>query len=306
MKTVRSMAIKRDRGLGDVLMLTPSLRALVEGYYAERVVVYCNDKLRSVFQDNPYVDDARDAKLFRIEAPDFERVVDLTGYAERQADVSRLSRVYLFGRGLGVDGSLVTGETRLDYFVRSGELLAARNLLAGMPEKVVSLSPFSRDDRRSWSLNQVQRFVDLCRHRGIGVVITHSNAEYDGVASFHLPGVRFFWGLETRMLAALLLRMKCVVSVDTGVYHLAVAVGGEQTPPLVLSFASTDAEVQMAPYEDQVRYAAVPVGGASPCEHYPCAAGVITSCHREAPEKLSCTHQVSADAVFEQVVNFIG
>lgn len=297
-----NLAIRRDRGLGDLLMLTPSLRALTQSGLADEITIYCNENLHSVFSGNLHVHQVKPSKLYQDEAGQYDRVVDLNGYPERQEDVGALSRVYLLARGLGVESCLDSDNTHLDFYLREDACRQATELLVGLTRPFITLSPFSRDDRRSWGVSQVQHFVDLCRQQGIGVIFTHSNDCYEDLSCTMLGGVRRFWGLDTHVLAAILFYASCVVSVDTGVYHLAVAAGGGVCPPLVLPFASTDPCVQMEPYEHMVTYAGV---GVPDCMHYPCAAGVITGCHREAHEKLSCTREIPAEAVFEQVVNFL-
>jgi len=291
-------AIIRDRGIGDILMLTPSLRAIHEQATADQVTVFTSAEGEMVLKGNPRVYEASAVKSCRPEL--FDWVVDLKGWAERQPDVGSVSRVVLFARGIGVT---LCGSTLPEYYPSRSEVLMARRWLRGLgwrPAMVVA--PLATDPRRSWDWAQLGKFVEKALREGYTVVPVHRTDCMDGLPCFDHPHCWPLWGADLRFVAAVVSQVDVVVSVDTAIYHLAVAAGASQgTPKLVLPFGATDASVQMEPY-----YGVDWMGVKSrfSCPFYPCAGGTGGRCALGADgQAFACQTHLDARDVWAAVEN---
>ena len=258
-------------------MLTPALRAIQEQGLARIVDVYCAEPLKPLFARNSRVRCVGSSRGWRGLSGAYSATVDLNGVVERHPQAATRDRVSLFAEALGVQ--LET--THTEYTVSRGELLQASEFLRGLPGPIVALAPTASDPRRSWDPNQIMRFIDLATASGYSVVpIHHLDLGWykDG------PQCRPLLGRELRLVAAVLCRVDCVVSVDTGIYHLSVAASGRIGPPLVLPFGATDAAVVTAPYQGIVpMYHVAPNGE---CVFFPCASTGGGDCR--APTRYSC------------------
>ena len=287
---VESLAIRRDVGMGDLLMLTPTLRAIQEQGLAEFIDVYCAEPLRPLFKRNSRVRCVGSSRNWRRLTQPYSATVDLNGVVERHPNATTRDRVSLFAEALGVQ--LET--THTEYTVSRGELLQASEFLRGLPGPVIALAPTASDPRRSWDPNQVMRFITMATERGYSVVPIH---HLDLGWYKDSPRCRPLLGRDVRLVAAVLCRVNCVVSVDTGIYHLSVAASGRIGPPLVLPFGATDAAVVTAPYNGIVpMYHVVPNGE---CMFFPCASTGGGDC--QAPTRYSC-HLHRAEDVLEAVM----
>ena len=122
------------------------------------------------------------------------------------------------------------------YVVTDGERAWARGWIEGQGfdrKPVVGLQPFSTNSRRDWPL---ANWIDLAQallKQGTAVIVFHSFLR----KVRDVPG-RKATGLALWKVAALLAQCDCVVTPDSGLFHLAAAV---ETPALGL-FGSTSAE----------------------------------------------------------------
>lgn len=263
--------------MGDLLMLTPTLRAIQEQGLADVVDVYCAEPLRPLFERSGRVRGVGSSRDWRRLTQPYSATVDLNGVAERHPEAATRDRVSLFAEALGV--TLET--THTEYTVSRGELLQASEFLRGLPGPIIALAPTASDPRRSWDPTQVTRFITMAVHMGYSVVpIHHLDLGWYKESTHCRP----LLGRDLRLVAAVLCRANCVVSVDTGIYHLSVAASGRIGPPLVLPFGATDAAVVTAPYSGIVpMYHVVPNGE---CMFFPCANTGGGDCR--APTRYSC------------------
>ena len=266
---VESLAIRRDVGMGDLLMLTPTLRAIQEQGLADVVDVYCAEPLKPLFERNSRVRCTGSSRDWRRLSEAYSATVDLNGVVERHPDVATRDRVSLFADALGV----TLDSTHTEYTPTRGELLQASEFLSGLHGPVIALAPTASDPRRSWGYTQVTRFIELVIDHGYSVVpIHHLDLEWYKDSARCRP----LLGRELRLVAAVLCRVDCVVSVDTGIYHLSVAASGRIGPPLVLPFGATNVVVATAPYSGIIPI--YPVAPRGECLFFPCASGCGGDC----------------------------
>ena len=284
-----TLAIRRDCGIGDILEMTPSLRAIWDRWGGCEVAVFTHHWGQQVLLHNPCVSSVVPTKGYKLASGGYDQVVDL-GAIERHPDAATRSRVDIIAELLEVD---LRGDTRTEYYPRSGEISMARRLMKHLPHPWVVLAPMARDPRRSWVGDEMHRFVGRCLAEGYSIIPIHHTDTMAGMTCWDHPHCRPVWGEDLRVIGGLLPQADAVVSVDTGVYHLAIAAAGSACPPLVLPFGATDPAVQMSPYGYVTSRA---VQSDHVCGHWPCAVGAIGACRGDLA---ACRDGLHGDAVFE-------
>lgn len=106
----------------------------------------------------------------------------------------------------------------------------------------VCVHPGARDVRRWWAPGKFTQVADMLAARGATVVFTGTKRERDAVSRIQEkmahPSVNLAGETELGVLGALIGRSRLLVSNDTGVSHLAAAMG---TPSVVIFLASDPA-----------------------------------------------------------------
>lgn len=109
-------------------------------------------------------------------------------------------------------------------------------------QQYVCIHPGARDVRRWWAPNKFAHVADTLASRGNTVVFTGTDEERDGVhrvqEKMSCPSINLAGETDLGVLAALVGRARLLVSNDTGVSHLAAALG---TPSVVIFLASDPA-----------------------------------------------------------------
>jgi len=284
---VRFVILREAGGLGDVVRTFPVARGIKARFPGARVDYVClagYERLVALSQDvdscvavglgarrkrDEKPDPARHGYVAQLGADDHTTLVDLFCPAYRHEVLTdgavTLDRVELFCRAAGVEPTTPRLAVPEDAARRArGELRSAFGDRGG---PLVGLAPYATHPARSWLGRE--RMIGLGRAlaaRGCRLVFFHSwkcrrpgrdEALASEVGAF--PALRLAWPL----LAAYVRQCDLVVSVDTGVFHLAGAVG---TSTLGL-FGSTSGEVMRRPYPT---HAAMSAGGPSPGCDAPC------------------------------------
>lgn len=137
----------------------------------------------------------------------------------------------------------------------------ADDFLRGMKEPIIALHPGSGGARKNWPLESWRELIaELLADSG-SLLVVGGEAEHATLAQLDtvFPGqLRFARDLALPHLAAVLARCARFVGHDSGISHLAAAVG----TPCVLLFGPTDADV-WAPANAHVRVLAAPDGDLS-------------------------------------------
>jgi len=93
----------------------------------------------------------------------------------------------------------------------------------------VAIHPFSGDERKDWPVNRWQSLVERLERKGAGrFIVLCSAAESERVAEWSgraSKNVRFFAGAPLRQVKALLSRSSLLVGGDSGLGHVAAALG---------------------------------------------------------------------------------
>jgi heptosyltransferase-2 len=157
--------------------------------------------------------------------------------------------------------------------------------VALIPEGAVALVPGARWSNKRWPAAHWRALADRLAARGLRLVAVGSQDERPLLSG---PGVIDAYGLALRTTAAVLRRAKVVVAGDTGLMHLATAVGR----PVVALVGPTVAAFGYFPYGVTARILERPL----PCR--PCTASGSHHCplghHR-------CMIDVTPEAVAQAV-----
>lgn len=257
-----SVAIIRSGNLGDLCMLTPTLRELKSQLPGLELHIFCGESFTRVFHLNPHIESCRPLATKNVRSLTYS--VSLNAYPENEPDSDKVDRTSLFGRAFGLEISdgqtefVVTEEDR-----EKADEIVAEWTNALHSDKLIVLGPDSADQRRNLSNAFVLEFRRLAADAGYGVAVTGN-----------VRGVR----PDIGVLAAIMSHPQCeaVVSSDNGVYHLAAAACDTPTFPI---FTSIRPELRCCWYENC--YPIVTDAACAPCNEdrdrrcaYDCVASI--------------------------------
>lgn len=232
----RYLVTRAMGGIGDLLMMTPGLRALAKKSGAP-VDLAVPRAFFPVFENNPHVRllDINGAPIDTLAYRGWRNlsICPAGRYESRHRPHVRKGRVELFARGMGVGRGLLTRHGWTPQVELSGEQIAFRDRFLAESgfgrRRLVGVQPYSRD-----SYKDHPRIADLIRLLA---------QEHDVLVLHHLaagipegPGIRSTAGLTLGQSFALVSALEAMVSVDSAFLHAAAAFD----VPVVALFGPTD------------------------------------------------------------------
>lgn len=232
----RQVYFIRDMGIGDVLMVTPSLRA-VKKKFPDIEIRYAVKRLYvPLFEDFEIPTSAIEDLNGRF------NVVDLRGYSERASDRRTQHRVDVFARYLLVN-PLEDRTIRLSFDnVAEVNHVMGKMRYAGVTfrKPLIGLALRGSTVVRSIPMDTCRAFVALAVEQGCEVILL----DHEKIG-WSEPGVVDATGqFSVRDLAIVTKHCDLVVSPDTGLYHIANAVG----TPAVVVFSTIDPDLRTRYY----------------------------------------------------------
>ena len=230
------LATRAMGGIGDLLMMTPGLRALAKerGRPARLAIPR---KFFAVFENNPHVE-LLDIDATPVETGDDIRWRNLTicpaaAHESTRRPWVRKSRVELFAKGLGVRrGQLARWGDNVEVFLDDKQRRAAEAFLwtKGLgSRRLVGVQPYSRDSYKD--------------HPGMVTFIEDLAKDYDVLVFHHTdaglpagPGMATTAGMPLSLSLALVARLAAMVSCDSAFLHAA----GAFDVPVFALFGPTD------------------------------------------------------------------
>jgi len=268
-------AVRAMGGIGDLLMMTPGLRALAR--HDDRPIEFAVPKrYLGLFETNPFV-----AALGLEDLPpqwfSGGRIIDLTDCPasiteSATAPMVVVNRIEIFARALGVrqrelrrHGLQPVFEPSAAARERAAEWLRSHQVCPG---EFVAIQIAAAERYRSWSrVAEVAR--RLAGSRQVVAFDDKPSAEFAALAQQH-GNIRLAIGLELSLGLALACEARLIVAPDSALLHLA----GARGIPCVGMFGPTDGVLRMGAYPLAVavsRRAELPC---SPCwrnQAMPCA-----------------------------------
>ena len=246
--------IRSVGGIGDVLMMTPGIRALKEQNPNLEITVAVDmhttwDKsYREMLKNAPFIDHLIDARY--VNRNKFTKVVDISSVciAFEKKELRVNNRIDLFARALGVKS---LKDTLPFYRVETDERSWASQVLKDRKcfgKTIVGFNPESNDSKRSWSRQEVFRFIDLLskQKNQTKVILFDFANSYPEFSS--LDFVINASKTTVRQMAALIERCNIFVTPDTGPMHIAGALG----VPSVCLFGSIPPQARINHYPSHV------------------------------------------------------
>ena len=279
----KTITVTRNQGLGDMLMMTPILRALRKNYPQAVITLATFEIFFDVFLHNPNVDRVVASDRFRadgdggfIAESDGTKTrqdywVECNGIAEVSDEVSRKHRTDIFAEVAGFTGWKLD-DRRMDYYItqeeneRAKALLKENRVLPG--DRVLCMATTSTAANRNMPLSKFREVADKAAGDGWKVVLFDRYPEngWDG------PGVINLTGKTTvRQMAALMANSTMYFGPDTGAWHLACAVN----IPNFVYFGAIDWRLRVSTPKTR---AAVRSVQCYPCNKYGCDWAVKKAC----------------------------
>ena len=259
---MKILVVRESGGWGDVLCTLFAVRGLRKKYPESHISYLCMEPFAPMLQRVPEINrvlvhgrsDSEPPRRVRAHRRHMGEPLDLKRYGLVHhydlvvdlwcpADVHERatggaierSRIECFCDAAGVEyppiASLsVTAEER----VWANSLL--NELLPGTLYRVL-IQEHSAKVTKNWPMSSIERLGQILRPQGIGALTTRLQGP-------SVPGMPSVMGLSHLKVAALVAEANCVVAPDSGLFHLAAAVG----TPCVALFGPTDPRQYMKHY----------------------------------------------------------
>jgi len=230
--------IKRRAGMGDILMLTPTLRQLHKEYAHLDIHVAVSKQFMPLLDGLPYITTHSIAGVIDDDVsqpkPIYDEVIELNTFVERSPRRKMVDRASLFAEAFGM--KLKDGRPEYKITKAEDEFAADwwdRHIPEGKP--VIALATLATDPRRCWPADHARKFAELATSNGATILWMHSDTKPRPVVS-GIDGVVFGDEFEIRQVAPILKRCDILVSVDSGLYHVSGSLQKEERPFMVLLF----------------------------------------------------------------------
>jgi len=256
-------------GIGDLIMMTPGLRALSKRY-GQPIKFAISQRFFPIFENNPHVE-LIDIDSTDLDATSFRAWRNLTicpaaAYESMVAPYVKRGRVRLFAAGMGVRARELAkfGES-VEIPLAKADRAFAREFLAeqGFGQRpMVGVQPYSRDSYKD--------------HPGIIEMIRELSREFDVLVFHHTnagvpdgPGIATTASLALPQSFALAAEMNAFLTVDSAFLHVAAAFD----VPTVALFGPTDGRLMGAHHKNKIVLTAADSFICMPCwrnEDLPC------------------------------------
>lgn len=276
-----SICVHRGPGIGDVLMTTPTIRAMKKTFPGSKITYatdmnYLDGAIPKVLLDNPYIDEVTAAETTRPER--FDMFVDLhcpcVPYEKKENPP--LNRIDIFANHAGVTLS----NPRPVYVPREDEIKWAGHRVEHFaPKPLVLVQPSASCDRRSYPHPKLKRIVMELTERGMACLIaTHTDDWYTDTLWNNIPGANELCDWDVRQLAAVMTHCDLVLCQDSSILHLA----GALDVPAVALFGPTHPDARVNHYPRAVAIWGGRDLNPCPCWYGPCY--ISTACWNQIYE----------------------
>lgn len=237
---MKRLLVTRDMGLGDMLMLGAALRALRGVCPDIEIVLSTTSGWVPLLQDQPGIDSV----ILMGTEPDagqFDQHINLVYWVETAQTRLTRHRTDVFGEALGLDE---VPDKSVIVPLTKDERRSAQAELNGAGRPLVGVAYRGSTNARSYPMDQITGLCHEITGRGMGVaLIDHGPQPHVALPE---GALRLCGTQGARELAGVVSALDCVVSTDTGLVHLAAAVG----TPCVAVASSIPPEMRWSAYEN--------------------------------------------------------
>jgi ADP-heptose:LPS heptosyltransferase len=209
-----NVLVRRNGGLGDVLMATPLLRDLHK-VLGLSVYLETDPNLAQVFLGNPHV---KAVNAPKEPAGGYAGILDMNHLVENlEGQGIHEHRADAFGHSVDLDIS----SRHTDYFITNPEIAWAKATI-NSTRPVIAYVWASSTDNRNWTEVKQAQIVSAIVDAGFGlVVLGHTPREVPSIPDATI--LNMTGQTDIRQVAALMYACDAVLSPDTGLFHLAGA-----------------------------------------------------------------------------------
>ena len=202
--------VMRNMGLGDVLMVTPIIRHLAQ---LGRVVHMATEpRYMVLFDHNPYVSEILDINT--VDRSQYIYTLDFREYAEQPWNQEQ-HRVKAFADGCHIE----LNNYNLDYFISPEEAAT----VPAIPSNFITFVWSSSTSARNWNLKTLQANIKALCDDGWIIGLLHQEEIDPGFSHVNLRNMS--GKLSLREVALMINASACTITPDTGLFHLASALG---------------------------------------------------------------------------------
>jgi ADP-heptose:LPS heptosyltransferase len=235
MLTGAKVLVIRDNGLGDLLLTTPLIRRLAVDHSAA-VDVLTLDRYRCLFEGNPHVRQTLDLESDRGDRSAWDVTLDLRLIVEN-AELAGVYRHRADAFAEFGDIRLTPEERTLDFFLKDEEREAGKRFhCSSAPSRgVIGYVWRSSTRNRNWSREMHLQVLGALWSAGYSIVlidqerqrVSLSDFAFEGpVSPTYAPYLCDLTGkLHLRGVASVMATCDAIVTPDTGLFHLAGALG---------------------------------------------------------------------------------
>lgn len=212
-------------GMGDLIMATTGIEALKRKFTNKKIHVAVKKKLHPILKNNPYIDKVLDLED-SINVRRYYMVIDIS-YPCARYEIARLrskkavekNRVEIFAEATGTRELI--SDLKPKFYISEEEKKDGRAFLKqhniDTNKKTIAIATHSAEIYRDWPKNHYEELIKLIKNK-YNIVILHSERTefYDNTIDA--------CGLPLRKAAGILSQCDGLITVDTGLLHIAAAI----------------------------------------------------------------------------------
>ena len=282
--------IRKVGGIGDVLMVTPSLRQLREDFedldltFAIDMHTTGNNVYYELMKNCPFVTKLIDARY--VNHGEYDAVIDVSAVCLRyeREDLPAINRIDLFARAIGI--RFIQDKCSW-YLVEESERqwaqqVSKRHRQSG--KRLVALHTASMEGKRCWPIEKYIQIVERAEQENLPVqfIILDFNNKYN---NWNKHTNCSNWShTNVRQMTALIAEADLFIGPDSGPMHLAGAVGTKS----IVTFGSVPPNARINYYPT---HQAVVLSGLS----------CLGCWYKQCPYDIKCMKDLNADLVYQKI-----
>ena len=237
-----AILILRNRGLGDLLMLTPAIRELKKNNPSKDIYVVSDADVMDILKENPDIKEVLPYTANITALKHRSVVIDLQNQVEdykRNHEVNKGLRIHRFMELCGLDPHKVKNAKLVYNVLPPEQKWAASKLNTKKPIVALGLDSYARF--RNWDIKRYQELVALNKKEIIWLLLSDIRTDWFGVNIINATGCT----TSVRSLAALVGQCSAVVCGDSGISHICAALD----IPNVILYGAIPPEARCSTYK---------------------------------------------------------